>query len=94
MVVPSAPGSRVMIAAARERALVADREPVRRLELGDRDRIGHRDARGSGPSASPSVPTPTGPGVRSADGLHLVHPARLALDVGDDSPRRARSAHR
>ena len=37
-------------------------------------------------SASPRVPTPIGPCGQHPHRLHVVHPARLALDIGDDGP--------
>ena len=76
---------------------MADGEPVRRLELGDVDRVGDRDAEdpdvGLGDRADPDRA-----GRLDADRLHVVHPARLALDVGHGLPdaldRRVDDDHR
>ena len=82
---PSALDSSCDHALPGERALVADREPAGPIERGDRDRVEDRDPE------DPDVALGLGADARGrrsqdADRLHVVHPARLALDVGQDVP--------
>ena len=72
-------------AAAGERPLVGDREACRWLEFGDGHRVGRRDAEDADRRLA-ARPDPDRSRRQHADGLHLVHPARLALDVREDVP--------
>ena len=72
-------------AAALEHAVVADRIPVGRVELGDRHRVRDRDA--EHPDVRLATRTDADRAVvEHPDRLHLGHPRHLVFDVGDGRP--------
>ena len=87
------PGSSVIDAAAGERALVADREPGRRLELGDDDRVRDGDAqdpdRAPRPASRPRRAAASAAGPTSARASSAAGPRCRRRP-----PRRARSGRR
>ena len=64
---------------------MGDREPGRRFELRDLDRVLDGDAEDPNPAGRPGS-DPYRPGHFEAHGLQVVHPARLTLDVRQFGP--------
>ena len=76
------------VAVAAEAAVVPDGEPAGRLERRDRDRVERPHARRCARRPPPASRRRSRPAL-DPDGLHVVHPAGLALDVGERSSQTA-----